>query len=115
VADLFEDIFTLDRRLHEPAHLAILTVLSACRFADFRFLESITGIPQANLSGHLTRLEAAGLLVIEKRFRKRRAETRVRATPEGRRRITEHWRELKRLSKAANKWALMFRRRVAVE
>jgi hypothetical protein len=56
----------IDRQVHEPARLAILTVLSACERADFLFLERATGLTRGNLSVQLSRLEEAGLIEIEK-------------------------------------------------
>jgi len=62
------DELVLDRLIHEPARLAILTVLSSVRAADFVFLQRTTGLTQGNLSSHLTKLEDAGLVRIEKCF-----------------------------------------------
>jgi DNA-binding transcriptional ArsR family regulator len=58
----------LDRLVHEPGRLAILTVLSAVKEADFVFLQRTTGLTKGNLSSHLGKLEEAGLIQIEKRF-----------------------------------------------
>ena len=64
----FEEMSTLDRVVHEPARLAILTALAACRSADFLFLQSLTGLTKGNLSGHLAKLERAGLVGVEPTF-----------------------------------------------
>jgi len=111
----FEDLFTLDRLVHEPARLAILTALAACRRADYLFLESITGIPQGNLSGHLAKLEQAGLVTIEKTFRGKTPRTKLQLTAKGRTSIEQHWYRLEALHKAAEDWGLKFRRRVTAE
>ena len=87
--------------MHEPARLAILTALSACRSAQFRYLLSLTGLTQGNLSVHLTKLEEKGFVDIEKRFDGRYPSTEVRLTDAGRRAITEHWRQLDALRSAA--------------
>ena len=57
-----------NRMVHEPARLAILTVLSSCQSADFLFLEHVTGLTRGNLSVQLTNLETAGLIEIRKEF-----------------------------------------------
>ncbi|MEA2704976.1 MAG: hypothetical protein QOD63_2921, partial [Actinomycetota bacterium] len=62
------DELVLDRLIHEPGRLAILTVLSSVKDADFVFLQRTTGLTKGNLSSHLTKLEDAGLVRIEKRF-----------------------------------------------
>jgi DNA-binding transcriptional ArsR family regulator len=79
-----EEELVLDRLIHEPGRLAILTVLSSVRDADFVFLQRATGLTKGNLSSHLAKLEEAGLVAIEKRF-------------VGKRRIAHHWDQLERL------------------
>src|SRR5687768_14633710 len=87
----------LDRLIHEPGRLAILTVLSSVASADFVFLQRATGLTKGNLSSHLTRLEEAGLVEIEKRFIHKKPNTNVALTPLGRERIAHHWNQLERL------------------
>lgn len=91
-----EDL-VVDRLVHEPGRLAILTVLSSVRDADFVFLQRATGLTKGNLSSHLTKLEDAGLVTIEKRFVRRKPNTNVALTRSGRTRITRHWEQLERL------------------
>jgi len=64
----FEQLAALDKTIHEPARLAILTALSACRRAQFRYLLAITGLTPGNLSMHLMKLERKALIEIEKGF-----------------------------------------------
>jgi DNA-binding MarR family transcriptional regulator len=92
-----EPELALDRLIHEPGRLAILTVLSSAGDADFLFLQRATGLTKGNLSSHLARLEAAGLVTVEKRFVGRKPNTRLALTPEGRERIARHWEQLDRL------------------
>ena len=87
----------LDRLVHEPGRLAILTVLSAVRDADFVFLQRATGLTKGNLSSHLTKLEDAGLVAIEKRFVRKKPNTNVALTATGRTRVARHWEQLDRL------------------
>jgi DNA-binding MarR family transcriptional regulator len=87
----------LDRLIHEPGRLAILTVLSSVKSADFVFLQRTTGLTKGNLSSHLTKLEEAGLVRIEKRFVLKKPNTNVELTKIGRERIAEHWDRLDRL------------------
>ena len=85
------DELILDRLIHEPGRLAIMTVLSSVRNADFVFLQRTTGLTKGNLSSHLTKLEEAGLVEIEKRFVLKKPNTNVALTPDGQaadRRIT---------------------------
>jgi DNA-binding MarR family transcriptional regulator len=87
----------LDRLVHEPGRLAIMTVLSSVKDADFLFLLRATGLTKGNLSSHLSKLEDAGLVEIEKRFVRKKPNTTVALTPLGRERIAEHWQQLERL------------------
>jgi DNA-binding MarR family transcriptional regulator len=91
------DELLLDRLIHEPGRLAILTVLSSVADADFVFLQRTTGLTKGNLSSHLTKLEDAGLVAIEKRFVRKKPNTNVSLTADGRRGIARHWEQLERL------------------
>ena len=87
----------LDRLVHEPGRLAILTVLASVADADFLFLQRATGLTKGNLSSHLTKLEEAGLVMIEKRFIRKKPNTNVAITEPGRERIARHWEQLEAL------------------
>lgn len=97
----FEELAGLDKLVHEPARLAVLTALSGCDTADFVFLHRVTGLGKGNLSTHLSKLEAAGLIAITKSFIDKTPNTSVRLTATGRRVIDEHWRQLRRLGALA--------------
>jgi DNA-binding MarR family transcriptional regulator len=87
----------LDRLIHEPGRLAVLTVLSSVRDADFVFLQRTTGLTKGNLSSHLTKLEEAGLVEIVKKFVRKKPNTNVALTALGKERIARHWDQLDRL------------------
>jgi DNA-binding MarR family transcriptional regulator len=93
------DDLVLDRLIHEPGRLAILTVLSSVSDADFVFLQRTTGLTKGNLSSHLTKLEDAGLVEIEKRFVRKKPNTNVALTATGRKRVAKHWEQLERLKR----------------
>lgn len=84
----------LNRVVHEPARLAILTVLASCESADFTFLETATGLTKGNLSVQLTRLEDASLICIEKETRRNRVITTARIVAEGRYQLARYWRQM---------------------
>ena len=100
----FEQLANLDRRVHDPARLAILTALSACERADFLFLLRITGLSKGNLSSHLSKLEEAGLVEIEKRFVEKKTQTLVRLSDAGRQTIEGYWKEMEDLRRSAAHW-----------
>ena len=97
----FEHLAALNRLVHEPSRLAILTALSACDKADFLFLLNITGLTKGNLSSHLSKLEQAGLVQIEKRFEGKQPVTYAMLTREGREALKEHWKRLEEIRKGA--------------
>lgn len=100
----FEALAQLDRRLHEPARLAILAALSACERADFLFLLHITGLAQAQLSAQLANLEEAGLVEIEKRFVDKKTQTLARLSNSGRQQLDGYWKEMEELREGAAAW-----------
>jgi len=104
MSELFEDLCNLDRLVHSPPRLAILTALLGCERADFMFLLNVTGLSRGNLSTQLRKLEEARLIRIRKSFKTRRPRTEASLTALGRRRIEEHWRELERLREDAEGW-----------
>jgi ABC-type branched-subunit amino acid transport system ATPase component len=79
-------------------HLRVL-LLSSVTAADFVFLQRTTGLTKGNLCSHLTKLEQAGLVEIEKRFIHKKPNTNVALTSLGRRRIAHHWDQLERLKR----------------
>jgi DNA-binding transcriptional ArsR family regulator len=81
---LFSGIIGLNKVIHEPARIAILSLLYAVESADFLFIMNQTGLTQGNLSFHLSTLESAGYVLIEKRFQNKRPNTLIRLSDEGR-------------------------------
>jgi len=69
VNDRIRNLAGLDRLVHEPGRLAILSLLSAVEEADFLYLLNETGMTKGNLSSHLAKLEAGGYVKIDKTYR----------------------------------------------
>jgi DNA-binding MarR family transcriptional regulator len=80
----------IDRLVHEPARLLVLANLYIVDSADYTFLVQQTGLTWGNLSSHLTKLEAAGYLEIEKEFVDKRPRTRLRLTEQGRTAVRDY-------------------------
>jgi len=74
----------VDRIIHEPARLMVVALLSKVKEADFRYLHQSTGLSKGNLSVHLSKLEEAGYVGIEKTFRGKYPLTLCRLTEKGR-------------------------------
>lgn len=80
----------IDRTIHEPARLLLLIYLFSVETADFTFLKQQTGMTQGNLSSHLNKLESAGYILSEKRFRGKRPLTLIRISDTGREAFTSY-------------------------
>ncbi len=74
----------VDRLIHEPARLLIVTILYAVEKVDFLYLLHETGLTKGNLSTHLAKLENAQYVKIEKSFRGKIPQTILSLTDEGR-------------------------------
>ena len=80
----------IDQVIHAPARLMVLTYLYVVESADFVFLKNMTGLTWGNLSTHLSKLEEAGYVSIEKEFENKKPHTMVRLTSPGREAFREY-------------------------
>lgn len=92
------ELSALDRVIHEPARLMIMTVLYAVEEADFVYLQRECGLTQGNLSSHLTRLEEASYLTISKTFKGKYPLTLCRLTKKGRQAFEAYSAALRRVT-----------------
>ncbi|MCW3978666.1 MAG: transcriptional regulator [Candidatus Bathyarchaeota archaeon] len=90
-------IESFDRLIHEPARLLIMAHLSVVESADFLFLMRQTGLTWGNLSSHMSRLEAAGYIEVEKGFVGKKPNTRLHLTEEGRAAFEEYRRGMRQV------------------
>jgi len=74
----------LDETVHQRHRLGILTITAEAQRAEFGYLREALGLTPGNLSKHLTVLEQAGLVEVEKGYAGRRPRTWVRITSRGR-------------------------------
>ncbi|MEU9129942.1 transcriptional regulator [Kitasatospora sp. NPDC048540] len=87
----------LDDVVHQRVRLGILTIAHQARRVEFGFLRTALGLTAGNLSQHLTVLEKAGLVGIEKGYEGRRARTWLSLTPAGHQALQDEVTQLKRL------------------
>ena len=78
------NIANVDRLIHEPSRFMIMAHLYIVESADFLFLIRQTGMTWGNLSAHLSKLETAGYVAIEKEFLDKKPHTMLHLTDEGR-------------------------------
>ena len=95
------DFPEIDRFVHEPARLAILTVLSSCKSADFLFLQNATGLSKGNLSVQLARLEEAGLIQVTKEIVDKKTRTAASLSKQGASDLAQYWQNMERIRRQA--------------
>jgi DNA-binding MarR family transcriptional regulator len=87
----------IDRVVHEPARLLILAYLSVVESADFLFLMNQTNLTRGNLSSHLSKLETAGYVEIQKEFVDKIPRTLLRLSEKGRNAFDEYRHNMKKV------------------
>jgi DNA-binding MarR family transcriptional regulator len=73
----------LDEVVHQRVRLGILAIAHEARRVEFGYLRSQLDLTAGNLSKHLSVLETAGLVDIEKGYEGRRARTWITLTAAG--------------------------------
>jgi DNA-binding MarR family transcriptional regulator len=74
----------LDKLIHDPSRLMILTALYLVGEMSFLRLQRDWGYTRGNLSGHLRKLERAGYVAVKKGFKKKYPVTVCSLTKAGR-------------------------------
>jgi len=87
----------MNKLIHEPARLAIMTQLYVVDSADFIFVMQRTGLTWGNLSSHLSKLEAAGYVEVEKTFVDKKPHTLLKLSGAGRTAFEAYRKQLENL------------------
>ena len=74
----------IDPLIHAPARLMVMTYLYVVDSIDFVYLKRVTDLSWGNLSTHLSKLEEAGYVELEKSFQDKKPHTMIRLTYQGR-------------------------------
>jgi DNA-binding MarR family transcriptional regulator len=90
-----QSIADLDRVIHEPGRLMLVALLFAVDRSDFLYLQHETGMNKGTLSSHLSRLEEAGYVEVEKTYRGKVPQTLLRLTAAGRKAFEQYRRNLR--------------------
>lgn len=88
---------SIDQVIHAPARLMVLTYLYVVESADYVFLMRLTGLTWGNLSTHLTKLEEAGYITINKAFKGKKPHTTLSLTIQGRNAFREYKKSLQQV------------------
>jgi len=95
MTDNLRGLIDMDRVIHEPARLTIVTILYTLESADFLYLLRESGLTKGNLSTHLTRLEQSKYIQVQKSFRGKIPQTVYQLTPKGKRAFDAYREHLK--------------------
>jgi len=90
----------LDSIIHQPVRLRIMSslmVLDQDEQVNFIYLRDLLKLTDGNLGAHLTKLEEAGYIKIEKTFVARKPRTFISATGKGRDAFEGHVTALKEI------------------
>lgn len=88
--DSLPGVRDIDKLIHEPARLILMANLFVVESADFLYLMNQTGLTFGNLSSHMTKLEGAGFIRVEKEFVDKKPNTRLSLTDAGRAAFKEY-------------------------
>lgn len=91
------DLKKINRLIHEPTRLMIMTQLYVIESADFLFLQNQLKMTPGNLSSHLSKLEDAGYVEIVKEFVDRKPHTALKLTEKGRKAFKEYRQNLRQV------------------
>jgi DNA-binding transcriptional ArsR family regulator len=86
---------SIDKLIHEPARLNIMTHLYVVESADFLFMMRQTGLTFGNLSAHMSKLEEAGYIEVIKEFVGKKPHTMLKLTDNGRRAFDDYRKKMK--------------------
>lgn len=95
--DDLPSLISIDKIIHEPARLMIMSYLYVVESADFIFLRSQTGLTWGNLSSHISKLEDAGYVAVEKEFVGKKPHTMLSLTDKGRTAFLEYRQNIKKV------------------
>ena len=87
----------LDDVVHQRVRLGVLAITHEARRVEFGYLRTQLELTAGNLSKHLSVLEEAGLIEVEKGYEGRRGRTWITLTAAGTAALTEEIRRLKQL------------------
>ena len=90
-----QELVSIDRVIHEPARLLIIILLYSVPEADFLYIQKECQFTQGNLSSHLTKLDEAGYVFINKMFKGKYPLTVCSLTKRGRRALEEYARRMR--------------------
>ena len=87
----------IDKLIHEPARLIIMANLFVVESVDYLFLQRQTGLTWGNISSHVSKLEKAGYVAVDKEFLDKKPHTTLKLTKQGRAAFQEYKQNMKQV------------------
>jgi DNA-binding transcriptional ArsR family regulator len=87
----------IDKIIHEPARLTIMSYLYVVDSADALFLQRQTGLTWGNLSSHISKLEDTGYIKVTKEFLGKKPHTALQLTNKGRDAFIQYQQNMKQM------------------
>ena len=98
-----ENLSDINRLIHEPARLMIISLLYVVESADFVWIKGQTGLTDGNLSSHLSKLETAGYVTVEKRLKNKKTNTLLQLNEGGRKAFEDYRKTLTQILGSTDK------------
>jgi DNA-binding MarR family transcriptional regulator len=95
-----EKVSVLDRTIHEPIRLGIISALAVNESLTFNELKALLSVTDGNLSVHARKLEDAGFIECQKSFAGRVPRSDYRVTAEGRTSLEKYIAHMEAILKA---------------
>src|ERR1700729_3239771 len=92
-----------DELIHAPTRLAIVSLLAAAQWADFKYIRDELGLSDSALSKQLSTLESAGYVTIRRTFIGKRPRTSTSLSQDGRQAFDQHVAALRQLMSTAER------------
>lgn len=96
-------IIEIDKLIHEPARLMIISLLYVVESADFLWIKRQTDLTDGNLSSHLSKLESVGYVTIEKSIKNKKTRTSIKLSSGGRKAFEEYRKKLTQILESTTK------------
>jgi DNA-binding MarR family transcriptional regulator len=87
----------INKTVHEPARLLILSMLYVIDSADFVFLHGQSGLTRGNFSTHMSKLEEEQYIEVNKMFVDKKPTTIYRITAAGRSALENYREKMKKI------------------
>lgn len=93
----------INRLIHSPIRLGIMTILNYLIEASFNYLKEKLNVTDGNLSSHIAKLEEAGYINIQKEFLDKKPHTSYQITKKGEKAFRRYIKQLEGLIKGGAK------------